>query len=327
MENTTFTSTILHLDNSKRSSFATCPRKFFYRYIKHLTSETGSTALRFGSTWHALMEGYYSSVIKNGWNFDNIQPAIELATEVWNSETGSKQFFDDYRTLENCFTSFIAYLEHFQDDLHMMEILHSERIFDIKLNLSWEEVDTFPYLSANFTELHFTGKLDLEVSLAGQHWINEFKTTGQPIQSQASRLQRSAQILGYTYAANKLGADIAGTLISIHQLSGRKVKDGGYGKLTREFVRQPNVFSNADLASWRESFLYTANQIAFCNSISSFPCQFDSCYQFGQCTYTKLCEQNRPFNQLNLQGFVTEEWDVLKSGASSPEAGVLTLED
>lgn len=315
----------LCIDNSQRSSFSACPRKYFYRYIKHLTSETGSTALRFGSTWHALMEGYYSSIIKNGWEADHIQAAIDLATEVWNKETGTKQFYDDYRTLENCFQSFIAYLENFQDDRHLMEILHSERIFKIKMNLTDKEKALHPFLQN--LDLYFTGKLDLEINLAGQHWIMEFKTTGQPIQTQASRLQRSPQILGYTYAAKKLGEDVTGTLISIHQLLARKVKDGGYGKITREFIRQPNIFSQADILAWRQSFLYTSNAIAQAIQTENFPCQGDSCYQFGPCSCTRLCEQNRPFSDLNLQGFITEEWDVLKTGASNPEAEVLQLED
>jgi hypothetical protein len=307
----------LYIDNTRRSSYATCQRKFFYRFVKNLTSINGSTALRYGSTWHGLMEGYYSSIIKNGWSAENIEPAIKLATQVWTRESENKLFYDDYRTLENAFQCFIAYLEQFKDDSFMMDILQSERIFCIEMTLTDKEKSLYKYLN-EFT-LYFTGKLDLEVSLGGQHWIVEFKTTGQPIQLQASRLQRSAQILGYTWAAQKLGADITGTLISLHQLLARKVKDGGYGKTTREFFRQPNVFNKADLLAWRESFLFTANQIAYSQITETYPCQYDSCYQFGQCSGTKLCEQNRPFSELNTEGFMLEEWDVLKTGPSNLE--------
>lgn len=312
----------LHIDNSKRSSYATCPRKFFLRYVKHLTSIYGSPALRYGSTWHALMEGYYSSIISNPGG-DHVQAAITLGTEVYTRESEGLQFFDDYRTLEACFQSFVQYLEVFQNDLASMRIIASERIFDIGMDLTPQESRTYENL-ANFS-LHFTGKLDLEVSLQGQHYINEFKTTGQPIQLQASRLQRSAQILGYTWAAKKLGNDIVGTLVSVHQLSGRKTKDGTYGKLTREFLRQPNIFSEADLASWRESYLYTCDQIAHSTLTQNFPCQYDSCYQFGKCAYTQLCEQNRPFEELNLTGYITKEWNVLESGTSKNLDAVVAI--
>ena len=239
---------ILKIDNSKRSTAVTCMQKYFLRYIKNLTTIHGSTALRYGSTWHALKEGYYSSIRDNGWEShqdDHIQAAINLATKVWNEASSKSDFYDDYRTLENCFQSFVEYLEIFQADRFMMNIIESERIFDILMNLTQEERKLYPFLAV--LELHFTGKLDLEVELSGQHWIMEEKTTGQPAQIQAKRLQRSAQVIGYTWAGKKIGNDIVGSLVSIHQLTARKVKDGGYGKVTREFIRHPNIFSNADL--------------------------------------------------------------------------------
>ena len=316
---------ILKIDNSKRSTAVTCMQKYFLRYIKNLTTIHGSTALRYGSTWHALMEGYYSSIRDNGWEShqdDHIQNAISLATKVWNEITPKADFYDDYRTLENCFQSFVEYLEVFQADLFMMNVIESERIFDIQMHLTDEEKRRYLYLVDQ--ELHFTGKLDLEVELSGQHWIMEFKTTGQPAQTQAKRLQRSAQILGYTWAGKKIGNDIAGSLVAIHQLTSRKVKDGGYGKTTREFVRQPNIFSNADLDTWRQSYLSTCNRIAEAELFQNFPQEFDSCYQFGECQFCKLCEQNRPFEELNTTGFKVEKWDVLES--STGDAPIIEIE-
>jgi len=314
----------MQIDNTKRSTYQTCPRKFYLRHILNITSENGSTALRYGSTWHALMEGYYSSIAKYGWDTtesDHIQCAIDLATATWEKETSKKSFYDDYRTLENCFTSFIEYLTTFQDDRSTLRILKSERLFKIKMELTDSEKLLFPYLAD--IDLFFTGKLDLETEMSGHEWINEFKTTGQPAQTQAARLNRSAQILGYTWAAKHLGSDITGVLTVLHQLTARKNKDGLYGKPTRAFLRHPNVFSTADLACWRESFLHTCNHIAASTDKENFPCQFDSCYQFGQCQYTRLCEQNRPAAELNLTGFITEEWDVLKTGGSSDTATIL----
>lgn len=304
----------LYIDNSKRGSYATCPRKYFYRYIKNLTSAKGSTALRFGSTWHAVLEGYYNSVKQNGWDADNISPAFALGQKVWDEETGEMEFYDDYRNLEECLNSFIEYLEEYQSDKHIKEIISSERIFNIEMKITKEEIKLYPYLG--IIPLHFTGKLDLEIELSGQRWIEEFKSTGQPIQLQADRLQRSAQILGYTWASKYLGLDPIGVLISIHQILSRKKVNGTYGKFTRKFLRQPNIFSDRDLEFWKGSFLYTCNQIIESMEKDDFPCQYDSCYQFGKCGFARLCEQNRLFNDLNLDGFIVKEWDVLKSGSS-----------
>lgn len=316
---------ILEIDNTRRSTAVTCLRKYFYRYIKNITPATGSTSLRFGSTWHALMEGYYSSVITNGWNHDNITPAIALAKQVWEKETNKYIFYEDYKTLEAAYESFVEYLEKFQDDKTMMDVVSSERIFRIKMSLSDKE--KFLYPSIADSEVFFTGKLDLETILSGMHWIMEFKTTGQPIQLQASRLQRSAQIIGYTYASKLLGNDVAGTLISMHQITSRKTKDGTYGKVTREFIRQPNVFSNADLEYWRQSYLSTCNRISHALATDHFPCEYDSCYQFGQCGFCRLCEQNKPIDEINYDGYIEEVWNVLETGASSENAPIIELEE
>ncbi len=315
----------LYVDNSKRSSFATCPRKYYLRYIKHLTPTVGSAALRFGSAWHGIMEGYYGSIISNGWSGaanDHADAGIQLGKKVWDEETESQEFMDDYRTLDNAYLSFVDYLEEFQGDINLKQIIATERIFDIGMELTnYEKEFLFPQL--NGVELHFTGKLDLEVELGGQHWIEEFKTTGQPISVQADRLQRSAQILGYTWAAKHLGADIAGTLVSIHQITSRKVQSGGYGKVTRKFLRQPNIFSEADLRTWRESYLSTCNRIADATTRDFFPCEYDSCYQFGRCGFTRLCEQNRPYEELNMEGYIKKPWNVLETGASKDDVKVI----
>lgn len=310
---------MLYLDNSKRSSFVACPRKYFYRYVKHLTSQTGSTALRYGSTWHALLEGYYLDILANGWRPENIEAAHLRGAEVWQAESLKFEFYDDYRTYENCIASFLLYMSEFAQDRQYMKILQPESTFKIEMVLSEEEQKLFPQLTQE--GLYFTGQIDLEVELSGHHWLIEFKSTGQPISLQAERLQRSAQILGYTWAARQSGSLVSGVLVSLHQLLSRRKKAGGYGKLTQAFLRQPNIFCVSDFTAWRESFLYTANQIAAATAKQFFPCQFDSCYQFGKCQFTRLCEQARPFEELNIDGFLFEEWDVLKKkGQALPAA-------
>lgn len=306
----------MQLDNSKRAAFVACPRKYFYRYVKHLTSQTGSTALRYGTTWHGFLEGFYLDVLANGWGERNIEAGYKRGQEVWERESEKFEFYEDYRTFENCASSFLLYLSEFAQDRQYMKILQPERTFKVEMVLSKEENHLFP--NFNLESLYFTGQIDLEVELSGQDWIIEFKSTGQPISIQAERLQRSAQILGYTWAAKQTGGNPTGVLVSLHQLLSRRVKAGGYGKLTQAFLRQPNIFCEADFTSWRQSFLYTANQIAEATARQFFPCQFDSCYQFGKCQFARLCEQNRPFEELNIDGFLEEEWDVLKREEAKP---------
>ena len=48
----------INLDNSKRSTFAACPRKYYLQYVRHLQSRRGAEALIFGKVYHVFHETY-----------------------------------------------------------------------------------------------------------------------------------------------------------------------------------------------------------------------------------------------------------------------------
>lgn len=304
----------LELDNSKRSTFVACPRKYLLSYIMGLQPRKGKTALRYGSAWHGMMEGYYSDIKKNGWGASNISVANDFGIEAWKEATDEAEYFeDDYRSYENCLTAFTEYINEFASDRNDLEVIDTETMFKIDMNLSGEEKVRYKRVAKN--GLFFTGKLDLHVHLSGQDWIMEFKTTGQSIGVQISRLERTPQLIGYNYAANRIGHEIAGNLVSMHQISSRKSKvTEKWGKITIKFHRQPHIYTQGDLDSWRDSFLYTAERIYEAEENSFYPMMYDSCYQFGPCQYTQLCSQNKPIDELDTHNFMTRYWNVLKTG-------------
>ena len=306
-------------DNTYRGAFQSCKRKYFFQRVLGLTSIYGSPALRFGSTWHAFMEGYYSHIQEHGWAHDGeaIKRAAEYGAAVWKYETevhGQAFNEDDYRTLDNCAISFLEYVTEFQEDYNMLKVIETEKMFDHIMELSNSERKTFPNL-ANL-EVHFQGRLDVQVSLSGMPWILEVKSTGQPIGTQAKRLNRSPQILGYSYAGKyALEFPSDGCYVSIHQISSRRKKDGDWGSVTRKFQRIPNIFTDEDLEAWRESFLATCSDIAAYQKADIWPMQFDSCYQFGQCQFCNICERNVPLNVLRAEiddGLIPEGYLIAK---------------
>lgn len=303
----------LVLDNTKRSSFSTCRRKYYWQHVRGLQPITGSSALRFGSTWHGAMEGFYSHVRENGWTRDGkaLQRAVDFAKAEWDACTKEHtQWYDDYRTLENCLNLFLLYMNHYAADHGMLEVIDTERVFRLPMLLSLDEISVFPHLEK--TNVFFTGQIDLRVKLNGMIWIMEHKTTGQTIDLQAGRLNRSAQIKGYTYASIVDSEHKAeGCLMSFAQIVARKTKSGDYGSLTTNFMRHPQIFSNEDLSQWRNSFLAVCNDIAFEHERNLWPCNDDSCYQFGACPYIGLCEQNRrDLNDTITDNYMEKFWDV-----------------
>lgn len=307
---------MLELDNSKRSQFVTCPRKYYYSYERNLRSNNGSTALRYGIAYHAGMDAFYNHIKDHKWTHDGraIEAAIEAAKASWEEESSKAAFYEDYRTFENLIQSFITYVAHFNSDEGMLKIVETERPFKLSMKLSSEEEKDFPLITQE--GLAFTGKIDAEVLLNDIFWQVEHKTTGQALSIQKRRIHRSPQLIGYTYAGIRLSPNEppGGNLVVFHHLSSRKSKvTGEYGKLKIEFERIPQIYTDGDLASWRISFLNTAENILKNTERNLWPVQLDSCFTYGGCSYSNLCEQNAELGEEVTEGFyIAEPWEVAK---------------
>lgn len=307
---------MLELDNSKRSQFVTCPRKYYYSYERNLRPSQGSTALKYGITWHAGMDAFYNYIKENGWTHDGkaVETALEAAKTTWEEESSKQTYYNDYRTLENFVQSLMAYISHFNYDEGMLEVVKTERPFKLKMNLFPKEEEYFPLL--NQEGLAFTGKIDAEILLNGRLWQLEHKTTGQAISVQKKRLHRSPQLIGYAYAGLRLNPEDPpeGGLVVLHHLSAYKSKvTGEYGKAKIQFERIPQMYTEGDFDSWRLSFLNTAETILRNKVRNLWPVQLDHCYQFGACKYSPLCLQNAVLGEEILEGFhEVEPWEVAK---------------
>lgn len=309
---------ILDLDNTKRTCFSNCPRLYYWQHVLNLRPRRGSTALRYGVTWHAMMEYMYNDIKANGWRdlLTILPAAFKVASETWQKETEGFDYVDDYRSLDRLQESFYAYINTFTNDPTMLKVISAEKVFEILIEPENKE-EEFLFKFYDAEPFYFTGKIDLQVELNGPNWIFEHKTTGQYMSLAVQRLNRSAQQMGYVYAAKKLGIDIEGLLVSIHHISARKSKSGEWGPPKIEFQRVPQIFSQADLDDWRQSFLHTAVQVQAARRSEWWPMCLDSCYQYGGCAYSILCEQNnKPLEDRNFSNFIEKAWDVRTENAS-----------
>jgi hypothetical protein len=311
---------MLKLDNTKRETFVSCPRKYYLRFILGLYPDKGSTALRYGVVWHDVMSTFYSHIKENGWIKDGgaIEAAILAGKKCWDEYTGEKEFYPDYKTFENLCNCFLQYIDHFAGDEGFMEVLETESLFQIKTHwISDEEEKAFPTLQPFL----FTGKKDLTVRLNNQPWFLEHKTTGWALSLKKRDLHRSAQVMGYTYAGKEefYPEEPAGVLVVFHYLNAYKSKTTGeYGKLKVEFERVPQIFTNEDLANWRLSFLDVAERIQQATIRNIWPMGHDSCYRYGRCEFCDICERNVSLEDIASKVpygyYLDEPWDVTNKG-------------
>lgn len=316
---------MLNLDNTKREQFVTCDRNYYWPFKRGLKPNQGSTALRYGTVWHSTMEGLYSHIMKHGWTRDGkaIEQAVDSAKKSWEEETAKQHFVDDYRTRENCLRSLVAYLSHFNYDEGILKITSVEQVFKILMPV--DNLLHFPY-ATRAGSFYFTGKLDLGVELNMRPWHMDHKSTGQAIALQESRLNRSAQQMGYTYAGQRIsGESPEGSFVVIHHLSAYKSKKTNlYGEPKIDFKRVPQIYTDEDIESWKISLIDTAESILKNEDRGLWPMEHDNCYRYGRCVYAPLCDQNAKLGEEVLEGFFeSEPWDVTKT---VPEKELIIVE-
>lgn len=304
------------LDNSGRSTFCQCKMKYFLQIINGWQSNFGSTALRYGSCWHGIQEGYHNYVVQNGWPQDPnavmqaLTAGLTLGHKIYQEDSAIQDFYDDYKNYNTAVDAFNAYLDYFKDDKNYLEIIATERKFEcpIEPENSQEEklLKTLPPIT-------FTGKIDLCVKMDHIKWILDFKTTGWRLDQVIMKANRSPQLIGYSYAGKKvLDFEPQGCLISFAHVASTKSRvTGNYGKVRNDFRRIPQLYTEGDIAAWKLSFIDTAREILYAKENNLFPESFDNCYQYGKCAYMNLCQQHVPYKDLNFEGFTVRHWNVL----------------
>lgn len=307
----------LYLDNSGRSNFRSCKKKFLFQTIHGWQRDYGSTALRYGSAYHAMQEGYHSWVKEHGWptnptaEMQAITLAMQMGKESYDSDTAKQEYFDDYKNFNTCVTTFNNYLDFFKDNYKFMKVIDTEQTFQCPIEPESSQEEK---LLSSLPPIIFTGKIDLQVEFDHIPWILDHKTTGWYLNKVVQQANRSPQLIGYSYAGKKvLDFEPQGCLCCFAYTGSTKSKaTGNWGKIRNDFKRVPQIYNPGDITAWKLSFIDTAREIEFAREENLYPESFDNCFQYGTCSYLKLCQQYVPYEELDFTGFHIDKWNVLE---------------
>jgi hypothetical protein len=304
---------VLVLRNSSRSAFMTCARKYYYAWREKLVPKKGSTAMRAGSAWHAMLESFYQTAKEENFCQAHLKIAnhIQAGLEVFEEETEKFDFIDDYRTMDNLIEMFSQYLTIYENESQWMEIEEAELQDNVEIELSQSDIENYPILKDWKIYLNF--QVDLLYRANGGLWIMEHKTTGANITQIANALHRTNQVQTYFNCLNikrpDLATQIQGAMVNIAQFSSRRKTNGEYGKLTVNFARSPETYTAGDRIEWRDGLLYSSSLIIQARMSGNYPVNLDRCYEYNSsCTYSELCDQSpETFQDLHTDNFQQQE--------------------
>lgn len=291
--------TTLGIDNTKRSCFTQCPKKYYWQFVRHLKPLKGSTALRFGSTYHAFQEEYRRQKIAGAdVQYCKANAAIK-ALEMWDKETNCGQLYEhDYRTFMLCLEVFHSYLKFYTNGDFIPKM--AEHVFSI------------PFLEREEFVINFEGKIDLIGHLYDDPQLSviDDKTTGYTVYHVFA--EKRAQLMGYCWVAHKLHPDFS-TLqayINLAYVKESVTKKKG-SVVTTEFHRMPYLYSVKDIENWHTMMMGECERIYKAHITSNFYPVFESCQtKYGACDYITLCGMTNPDEGYIKANFIEKRWEV-----------------
>lgn len=285
---------LINLDNSKRSTYVSCPKKYYWNYKRHLQPKYGQESLRFGKVYHKMQESWRKSKINKISKDLALAEVVKQGLDLWEKET-KEGFFNEeenYRTFPLCYDAFKLYLDIYGDE-------------DV-IPLETEHYFSVPLIQEDTWDVNFAGKIDCigKLTHGDNLAIFDDKTTTFSPSIAKEQYRRSAQLLGYSYIASKL-KDFHTNIAYVNFVFIKKLKSG----ITVDHDRAVYTFSDYDYVEWHKSLVATAYRILESHKTNNFPMEFDSCYgKYGVCKYLDLCTTPHISDEYIQSKFYEKEW-------------------
>lgn len=296
---------ILKVDHSRQSTFAECPRKYYLKYCLHLASPTGSSPLRFGSTYHGMQEGLNIVLQENNENVtkDTISKGkamgLAIGEKVWELESELQEFPEDHRTLEECKNLFELYLKDYEDAiLNDWKVLHTEQYMSHLITVD----NGFTNVGKSYL---YEGVVDRVVEVDGMLSIEDYKSTGSYLGQISKVYKHSPQLKGYAWMHElDTGNKVYYTTHDIAHCSKRT-------NVKLECARYQHVLNPNDLEEFKEGLDFMVDRMYTCIKNDYFEKNLNNCSSFfGACEFVDLCQQSCG-QDIPVKNFdyITKEWN------------------
>lgn len=265
-------------DNTTFESWERCPRLYWLRHVRGLSSKGVKTALGFGGMVHAGLAKWYET--------GSAEQALRTVEEYVFVDPES-----DHRTKGRAMVTMAEYIGHYgSPDSRWDKVLLTETPFDIV------DADGFRY----------GGVIDLVVLWKGVPWIVDHKTTTRGGDSYWYQFQNSGQMCGYTWAGSELvGQPVRGVIINRILLHKQKKSP------EEEFAWRPMLYSAEKVLEWKEMRIDAYHEIALSIETDNFRPRWDNCInKYGTCPFFNVCSAPATSREeLIASDFDVRPWD------------------
>ena len=281
----------LKLSYSGASTFRSCRKKYYWRYIKGFYPVIPSLALSLGKILHEGFDAFYKGA--------GDREVYKLIETAFDKEMSKQEVTDQENILINKYTALGMWANYPHKDLSEYTEVHSEEAFEIPL----------------CDGVVFVGKVDGRILQYSNYWVRELKTTGLSKRQFEGRAKVSNQGTGYVYGLKQKGYDIKGIMYEYIKKQilrkGMTESVDMYGRrIIADYRNRPKFYYHRhlsyrtpiDMDNFKEDMTGVAKDILNC---LSYYRNTDSCWNFNsECPYAKICFTEKP-DPLTLELYYT----------------------
>ena len=268
------------IDNTMRTAFDACQRKFLLAHIYNLRSGDPSIHLVFGAAYAkglevARKEFYTGNKDKASY----VGKAMIAAIQEWH-EANDDPMLDESKSLLNCLCAIDYYFEEFpmENDWVQPLMIDDEPAveFTFAMPLELKGPDGNPVL--------YAGRFDMFIDFQGNAAVYDDKTTSQLGQSWINGWNLDSQMTSYIWAGQQHGFNT--TTAVIRGVSILKTKFGNAQAIEHR--------TDFEVRSWYNLVHHNLYDMieAFDKGEDHFlPSYGQACKAFGGCPYAELCKK------------------------------------
>lgn len=286
-------------DYTSMSTFQACPKKYYYRMIRHLVPLTVAPALSFGKAMHSALEVYYIFVNKGYEKHLAMENGIRAFYEEYEDYEGEER-----RTLANGEKVLRGYLDIYKNE--PFKVIGTEVGFAVDIEYRNSEGENKSFI--------LCGRLDALIDWNGPLYVLETKTTAQLGYGFFNAFEMSQQMDGYLWGATLTnGKKIMGVLVNALEVwKDVKKETAKTKKLEDHFARDPQTRSDFELQEYRQDMGHWVEAILDAEKRNRFPRNKQNCFTYNsRCPYWDTCKFGED-EKVIAKNFKVEKWEPYK---------------
>lgn len=316
----------LFVDNSSWiEGMCSCYRQLQYRSLNKRILAAERPALNFGSAIHLGLEHRYKTYQNKSVDEAYYNDLVGLLGPFFEQhETPT----EDWRTLNWCMRLLRKYNEKYDIEG-----------FNLLVGPDGKPLVELPFALPLYTHTHgatsipvvYSGKIDLPISIDGEVFIMDHKTTSMMGSMFWDQLRRSSQQKGYVWAFENL----TGTRVTGYQVNGIRSKEPPMyvqagkttGKLSPEswwnesFQRERFIIKPGELEEWKNNTIDLVEEFFFHYNKGYMPMKTTWCSHYGKCQFYDVCQLDAPDRAFMLASgqYTDNNWNPLKEPSQSKQ--------